>query len=226
MTAADNTEDEEGQPGFAAALRVLASPSRLRILSLASRSPVRPREVATALDVSDVVARKHLGRLKGRYLRSQDGGFVVIPDALRHTADLLSRLADGADIEELDQEFDVGRGATHAAPRKRTPWTPPTHDRTLLELRGSAYQGRHPLDAQSGWSALVGRSDACAIRLEHDLRVSSVHAVVRYDGGLFIADNQSRTGTWLNGRRLRDGDRMPIRLGDVVQVGDTLLVVQ
>jgi transcriptional regulator with PAS, ATPase and Fis domain len=69
----------------------------------------------------------------------------------------------------------------------------------------------------------IGRKVGAGLRLD-DARISAHHATVRRteSGELFILDNTSKNGTFVNGVRI---DRSPLKLGDVVSVGDTCLVV-
>jgi len=57
-----------------------------------------------------------------------------------------------------------------------------------------------------------------------DSRMSRLHAVLepRRDGGLVLADNGSKNGTFVNGRRV---DRQAVQHGDVIRLGDTLFVL-
>lgn len=69
----------------------------------------------------------------------------------------------------------------------------------------------------------IGRKVQDGLRLD-DGRISAHHATVRRTetGALTIDDEESKNGTFVNGTRVR---RSALRLGDVVSVGDTCLVV-
>ena len=77
-----------------------------------------------------------------------------------------------------------------------------------LTVAGSSQ--RHPL---SGRTLLIGRREQCDLPLQ-SAAASDVHAVLfRRSGTHFIRDLNSRTGTWVNGRRIReaqikDGDEL------------------
>jgi sigma-54 dependent transcriptional regulator, acetoin dehydrogenase operon transcriptional activator AcoR len=66
------------------------------------------------------------------------------------------------------------------------------------------------------WLAAAGRTDS---------EVSSRHLRYTRSGGRnFIEDAGSRNGTWIHGRRLPPGERVPLEDGAVVRVGLTVLV--
>ncbi len=66
------------------------------------------------------------------------------------------------------------------------------------------------------WLASLGSPDS---------RVSTRHIVfTRPGGGLFVEDVGSRNGTWVNGSRIRSGERVGLSEGAVLRVGRTLLV--
>lgn len=68
-----------------------------------------------------------------------------------------------------------------------------------------------------GAQTLVGRLEDCDLCLV-DTMVSRSHCVILREGkGFVIKDLQSRNGTWVNGRRIKN--RRRIRSGDVIQVG-------
>jgi transcriptional regulator with PAS, ATPase and Fis domain len=69
----------------------------------------------------------------------------------------------------------------------------------------------------------IGRKVAEGLRLE-DGRISAHHATVRRTerGALVVVDESSKNGTFVNGARV---ERSTLKLGDVLSVGDTCLVV-
>src|SRR5262249_44499058 len=66
------------------------------------------------------------------------------------------------------------------------------------------------------------RSGALVIAGDH--RISREHAVLHHasDGGLRIQDLHSTNGTFVNGARITE---TPLQTGDVIRVGDTILLV-
>jgi DNA-binding NtrC family response regulator len=70
----------------------------------------------------------------------------------------------------------------------------------------------------------VGRSWLAASGIA-DRRVSEPHLVFSSPGGgCFVEDAGSRNGTWVNGVRLRPGERVALADGALLRVGSTLLV--
>jgi thermitase len=73
-----------------------------------------------------------------------------------------------------------------------------------------------------GSGALIGRGDDCAVLLLGDGAISRRHAWIRNDGRqITIEDAGSTHGTYLGGQRL--SAPVPLRRGDFIQVGQTLL---
>src|SRR4051794_22904638 len=66
----------------------------------------------------------------------------------------------------------------------------------------------------------IGRSSASDIVLKNDDYASGRHArFVRHGGLLYVEDNDSTNGTFVNGRKAVGAT--PLRSGDLVQVGST-----
>jgi FHA domain len=71
----------------------------------------------------------------------------------------------------------------------------------------------------------VGRAEGCGLELADDTFVSQLHArVFRRDGSLYVEDLGSTNGTYLNKKKVTTA--VPIRQGDQLQVGKTLLEVR
>jgi predicted component of type VI protein secretion system len=72
--------------------------------------------------------------------------------------------------------------------------------------------------------ATIGRQEACDVALPEDPSVSRVHAVLDRIGEewTLVDDGSSRNGSFVNGQRVHGRQRL--RDGDLVRVGDTLLV--
>ncbi len=71
---------------------------------------------------------------------------------------------------------------------------------------------------------MVGRHDKCDLRLV-DSMVSRNHCIIlREDKRFLIKDLESRNGTWVNGRRIKN--RRRIEKGDVIQVGPFRIVFE
>jgi hypothetical protein len=86
-------------------------------------------------------------------------------------------------------------------------------------IAGPAQPRAYPL---AGSGALIGRGEDCAVMLLGDGTVSRRHAIIRHDGRqVTIEDAGSSHGTYLGGQRVVAP--VPLRRGDIVQVGQTLL---
>lgn len=75
-----------------------------------------------------------------------------------------------------------------------------------------------------GW--VIGRREGLQVSLDYDPYVSGENAEVVQDGKDFVLIDlrSSKNGTHLNWRRLEKDERPPLRSGDVVGVGRSLLV--
>jgi hypothetical protein len=90
---------------------------------------------------------------------------------------------------------------------------------TLTVIAGPAQARVYPL---AGAAAQIGREGDCAVTLIGDGSVSRRHALVRNDGRqVTVEDSGSTHGTYLNGQRV--SGPAPVRQGDVLQIGQTLL---
>lgn len=82
-------------------------------------------------------------------------------------------------------------------------------------------------EIEQGFTAaktMVGRHEKCDLRLV-DSMVSRNHCIILNEGKRFVVkDMESRNGTWVNGRRIKN--RRSIRTGDVIQVGPFRLFFQ
>lgn len=87
----------------------------------------------------------------------------------------------------------------------------------LVVLRSPSGSGRS-IRMQRG-SLLIGASAASDLRLDIG-EISGRHALIERDpqGALFISDQGSTNGTFVDGQRLERGQRAPLRLGQVVAV--------
>jgi DNA-binding NtrC family response regulator len=77
--------------------------------------------------------------------------------------------------------------------------------------------------AFEGTKMTIGRAEGTNITLAEDGQVSRVHATItRTPDSLSIADS-STNGTFVNGRRVTES---PLRDGDIVRIGDSLVLVR
>lgn len=80
------------------------------------------------------------------------------------------------------------------------------------------------IDLKSGWTASVGRSRSCGVRID-DAVVSRKHATLRWDGGdtLLLTDHGSHNGTYVDGERISGS--VVIRSGAEITLGRARVVV-
>ena len=77
-----------------------------------------------------------------------------------------------------------------------------------------------PINLFTNVVVLIGRSDACDVRLK-DPSASRVHCrLIAHDGRVSLYDAGSRWGTFVNGQRVTECDLRP---GDRIKVGETTL---
>ncbi|MEL6349284.1 MAG: FHA domain-containing protein [Myxococcota bacterium] len=86
----------------------------------------------------------------------------------------------------------------------------------MAALEHTKTQQHHPLDNPT----VIGRSRACGIQISLG-HVSSTHAEVRWNGHCWdLRDLDSRNGTFVNGRRLANGERVMLSKGTQIAFGD------
>ncbi len=78
-----------------------------------------------------------------------------------------------------------------------------------------------------GGEVLVGRDPArCAIHLTEP-RVSGLHATMKVEaGGLFVRDERSNNGVWINGERIPPGAWAPVPANAALRFGPIQFTVQ
>jgi DNA-binding NtrC family response regulator len=76
----------------------------------------------------------------------------------------------------------------------------------------------------SSGELVLGRGDDVTIRLDAP-SISRRHAVVRVGEGVTIEDLASANGTRLRGQRLAPNTRVPLSVGDAIEIGDVLAVL-
>ncbi len=88
---------------------------------------------------------------------------------------------------------------------------------------GDGFCATHPLPEHG--SVVVGRSVECDVRIDHPT-VSRRQAVLHLGAELAIEDLGSSNGTKVRGQALPAGRTTPLRAGDPIEFGTTLIVVQ
>lgn len=88
----------------------------------------------------------------------------------------------------------------------------------LVLLDGETAKQEYALESGE-W--MVGRSRSSAIKID-DIEASGQHVVVRVKGGeVWVKDNQSKNGTFLNEKPLRG--EVSLATGDIIRIGTTCL---
>lgn len=221
-------------------LRALAHPSRLELLSQL-RVPrtlgeirLKPQrdEVEGNPDrlISRNAAERHLQSLVaiGVVVRREStrDGRKVDEYTLQH-ARLFQVVEELRELTHLRPVDPVALAQTEGATVGGTRAEPVEIRAPQLVLLSGPAEGRvHGLDKGARW--VVGRSATADVVVDHDPYVSLEHAEVQARGkDLIVHDLPSnRNGTWLNWRPLPRGGSAPLRNGDVIRLGRTLILYQ
>lgn len=223
---ARQSADEFNLERLAAWLGPLASPVRLRLLRFLSR-PHYLEEVASHLGISRQGARKHLDKLVEIGVLERRSGvrdtgpvteYVLDPQALFIIYDEFEKLGSLRRDDDRDARARTLPGGGRAG--NSAPAGP-----CLTVVRGLNTGSRHALDKDNGREWTLGRDERCQVVVAHDAYASSRHAEVRCDGRSFVlADLGSTNGTLHNWKPLPSGAEVPLKHGDVVGIGKTLLL--
>lgn len=77
----------------------------------------------------------------------------------------------------------------------------------------------------SGTEFTIGRREKCDICIPYDTSVSRTHARLMVRGGvLLLTDEESRNGTYIGRRRLKDTEVLGV--GELFRIGNTWVRVQ
>ena len=83
--------------------------------------------------------------------------------------------------------------------------------------------GRPPVELRPGES-IVGRSRAAQVHIPEST-VSRQHATIAHQGEAFyVVDDRSSNGVYLNGQKLPPGQSCPLHHGDMLRLGEFLLL--
>ncbi len=217
-------------------LRVLSTPNRLELLRqlklprTSREVEVHPFRKDAGWNQDRILSRQtveeHLGKL-------QDAGLVHSRSSTRDGRPATEYEMNHARlftlVDELhklclvpaaraatDQTVHGAEATTYAAPRGPA----------LVLVNGPREGQAFPLDGSGPWT--VGRLPGSGVALPHDPFVSRDHArLERFGDGYAVeALATSRNGTQLNWQAVAQGNKTPLRAGDVLGVGRSLLVLQ
>lgn len=109
---------------------------------------------------------------------------------------------------------------TGAQPMPTPPPNPYAVSSVILASSSGSFQ------VSSGGDVLVGRDPArCAIHLTEP-RVSGVHATLKLEGGaLWVRDEASNNGVWINGQRIAPGSFTQVPTGAELRFGPIVFSV-
>lgn len=222
--------------------RALSVPSRVLLLQLLQvpRTPSeielpafrRAREHRDDRIVSRQTVESHLKKLETAGLvrsrpAERDGQrvreYIVNAPRLFVVTDELRRLSLIQPAPGTAREWTTQEQGTHDATNIAE--LPPMPETPALVLASGPYEGRaFALEGPGPWT--LGRAEACDVSLTFDPFVSSENCrIVRDDVGLILHSAPGATnGTTVNWRHLRDGGSTPLKPGDTIGVGRTLLV--
>ncbi len=172
--------------------------------------------------------KEHLERLVAT-------GTVLTREAARHRGPTIEYVLNNQALFALSEDLrELARLKPVAELEQETaPETAPRHGFELagpcLVLVKGVDEGRvfplpPPATGDRRW--VVGRRRSADVSLDFDPFASSDSAVVLAEGGRFFVEDvvDSRNGTTLNLQPLPRGGREPLRNGDIVGVGRSLLV--
>jgi DNA-binding NtrC family response regulator len=118
----------------------------------------------------------------------------------------------------------VARAEDDVATADSAHWAPDRHAQKLqLIVAGEGGVFAHPLPARG--RVAIGRGDANDVQIDHAL-ISREHAILWVGPALEIEDLGSRNGIKVGGQRMASKSRSALSLGQVVELGATMLIVQ
>lgn len=228
------SEGEDEIAGLAADMAALSNPQRLRLLHMLT-TPLYAEEIAEHLGVTRQAAARHLlllqergfiAALSGRRATGPVTEYAVVPQRLFAMAVSLGGLgrlesSGGPLVRPARPTMRLDAGG----PRKEEAVHAVDVPQVLILTGPSA--GTSVALAPAGGSWSIGRAKDRDICLDPDPFVSTRHADIRQDVlGHWLADASSANGTFVNFKRLPPGQRVMLRVGDVLGVGHTLLAFQ
>lgn len=219
---------------LAALLGALASGTRLSILrtlrqpkALAEIEVRPPEEGGTGRALARQTVREHLDRLI-------QSGLVTTREVDRDYGATVEFLVNHQAVYAMSEELrGLARlrpavepeAMTVVAPREETPTA---RGPALVVVKGldegTTFDLRPRPTGPSEW--VIGRRRGLAVTLDFDPYISTENARVAWDGTAhFIEDlPESRNGTTVNFRPIPKATRHPLRHGDIIGVGRSLLV--
>lgn len=219
------------------ALAALASPVRFALLrKLRVPRTLSEIEVRTPADEGDAARKISRQAVREHLDRLIDIGVVTAREAEREYGPTVEYTLNHQTLYALSEELrGLARMRPAAEPHAATVrGAPPSGDARpgsgpcLVLVKGleegRCFPLRPPPSGMAEW--VVGRRRGLAVSLDFDPFISMEHASVTWDGGGFAVLDlpDSRNGTSLNFQPIPKGVPQPLRQGDLVGVGRTLLL--
>ena len=201
-----------------------ASWATLRALGQAGAGgSARPIRVSRAVCLIGAHPRVHLPLRSAKVSRVH--ALIVVDEAETYVRDLASRngvFVDGRRVREArllnGDLLSIGPCALRwsiAASRRHPLARSTPYPEAVLSVVGEALPRR-----MAGRTMLIGCRDECDMVLA-DSMVATVHALIyRREGRHFIRDLNSKTGTYVNSRKVRE---TPLQRGDEIRIGLTFI---
>jgi SARP family transcriptional regulator, regulator of embCAB operon len=210
------------------AARTVYETVRLDAMEAVLAAELHLRTPGLVPELEDLVQRYPLReRLWGHLMVAlyRDGRQADALAAFRRARHVLSAelgLDPGSALRELEQAI-LGQAATSQLLRVVAPQPAGTGRPALTWLDAAGAVRRRELPVAG--ELVIGRAEAADVSLSGDAAVSRRHAAVRVAGGgdVTVVDLGSRNGTFLNGAKLGPPDSTPVRSGDLLRCGDTVL---
>lgn len=223
---------------LARTMAALANPTRLALLAqLRLPTPLGELRVAPTRASSDLSTQRVASRQTVRHHLDllQEEGFVVALDSgegdglhARYSVDVQRLFRFTEEVRALSVRFaghlydevmtgSIGESASDTPPRPEWPH---------LVIAHGAYEGKvFRLDPTK--TARIGRQPGLEVALDYDPFVSREHATLESKGGAWLLrDGPGKNPTSLNWRELPSGGTSPVRSGDLIGVGRSLLCVR
>jgi pSer/pThr/pTyr-binding forkhead associated (FHA) protein/uncharacterized membrane protein len=144
-------------------------------------------------------------------------GLVVNPDTW---------LTNGDAIVIDDRKLLFQERLTQRSEQRPIDLPPPPPAKTIAAVKiveGADLGRTYPLVAPV---SQIGRTDECAVCLNKDTLISRRHASINHSGTDWsITDSGSANGTYVNSRKLASSATAPLRPGDHIKLGDTVLKI-
>jgi DNA-binding transcriptional ArsR family regulator len=221
---------------LASELDALANGRRLALLQFLTERR-GAEEIGARLGISRQSAVKHLEKLVGagfvRALPARRGAagveYMTVPSRLYAVCvalnDLSRKNAQGArsllaSDRTMDGSPEVEADALSEGPKLKRAGS------AILTVVAGPSSGTRLVLPKTG-SVLIGRDNAAGLSIPGDPYVSASHAEVRSAlRGWILEDLGSSNGTALNFISLPKGSKAPLKLGDVIGIGHSALVLQ